>query len=461
VSDDLALAPDGTLLYGSEVLEEGTTWEFDIVLGADNDTIDLSMALSHQFAPSERRQVSFGTTKEGAISSAVTESSIAKVTSQFTLSNGSTRMIGVWKPQTILVPGGDADRLQAGFITVDIVEVLPLLNPELANILEKHADSIAEIPEGKPVFKKIADEIPEGMIVRRFRIPPTFLSGSRSGGGGGADPFADSGANEPTFTIRATAKDILASAGISFPVGSSANYLTANSTLVVRNTPENISLVEAYVMSIVTGVEKAIGVTAYLVEGPVEKIQAAIAKTRGLPNHIEAWNTLSDDAEITHLSSHWLEGRSGQRFRLDVTKQFHFPVGNNIVTEEAKEARKESPVGTLSGVFEAMNIGTSIEIDAVLGADAHTVDVNYAYNCAYALPVTVAEPTRENGAISLEGPTTEFHNASLTGNTILRDGMMRLVGFWKPEGDPRFEQADLLHAIFIKVDVIPLREEEE
>ena len=463
VADDLALAPDGTLLYGSETLEEGTTWEFDTVIGADNDTIDLSMVLTHHFAPSKRRQVPFTTTEKGVISSALSEASIIKVTTQLTMKKASTRMIGVWKPEVILGAPGAADRLQAGFVSTDIVEVLPLLNPELAAILNKHADTIAEIPEGKPVFKKIAEEIPEGMVVRRFRIPPTFLSMGSAGGGGGAaaDPFADAVSNEPTFTIRATAKDILASAGIPFPEGSSANYLRANSTLVVRNTPEAISLVEAYVMSILTGVEKGIGVTAYIIEGPAEKIRAAVSKTRGLPNHIDAWKALSNDDKITHLSSHWIETRSGQRSQLKVTREFNFPIANNIVTEEAKEARQNSPVGTLSGVFETMEIGTTIEIDPVLGADEHLVDMNYGINCAYALPQTAAEPIRNNEAVSLEGPATRFHNASLTASTIIRDGMMRLAGFWKPEGAPRFEQSDLLQAVFFKVDVIPLREVED
>ncbi len=320
VADDLALAPDGTLLYGSEFREEGTTWEFDTVIGADNDTIDISMELIHHFAPSNRRQVPFTSTTEGVISSALSESSIIKVSTQLTMTNASTRMIGVWKPEVILGTPEKADRLQAGFVSTDIVEVLPLPNRELAEILKKHADAITEIPEGMPVFKKVADEIPEGMIVRRFRIPPTFLSmGSAGGGGAASDPFADSFANEPTFTIRATAKDILASAGIPFPEGSSANYLRANSTLVVRNTPEAISLVEAYVMSIVSGVEKGIGVTAYIIEGPAAKIRAAVSKTRGLPNHIDAWKTLSNDDEITHLSSHWIESRSGQRSEIRVT----------------------------------------------------------------------------------------------------------------------------------------------
>ncbi len=460
---ELALTPDGMTLYESETYREGTSWEIDTVVGADNITIDLNLSLNHHVAPSKRWQIPFTTAEEGLVSSAITESSIANVTSQYTLSTGTTKMVGVWKPQS--VPGGanDPDKLQAGFISADVIEVLPLPNPKLAEILEKHADSIEKIPEGNPVFEKVAEEIPDGMIVRRFRIPPTFLSGSRAGNSSATDPFADVAGGEPTFTIRATVKDILMSAGIPFPAGSSANYLSGNSTLVVRNIPENIALVEAYVMSISSGIEKAIGFTAYLVEGPAEKIRNAISETRGLANHIGAWESVSADEEITQLSSYWIEGRSGQRCKVEMMTDFYFPVANHIVTQDPKEGKEganHAPVGTLSGYFDRVGIGTSFEVDPILGADETTIDLNYAILHDFAQPETTPEPERKEGDIELEGPQTEFHRASVTSSTTIRDGMTRLVGFWKPEGDPRFEQADLLQAVFLKVDVIPVREEE-
>jgi len=463
VPTDLALAPDGMVLYGgSESYREGTIWEVDAVVGADNATIDLNFALHHHFAPSQRRQITFASTAKGAISSAVTEHSIASITSQYTMLKGTTKLVGVWKPLSI--PGGPGvpDRLQAAFISADLVEVLPLLNPRLAEILKKHADTIAKVPEGRPVFEKVADEIPEGMIVRRFRIPPTFLSTDRAGA---ADPFADAVRSEPTFTIQATAKDILASAGIAFPPGSSANYLRENSTLVVRNTPESIALVEAYVMSINQGVEKGIGFTVYFMEGPAAKMREAIAATRGLANHIAAWETLSGEPEVTHLSSSWIEGRSGQRCRVKVAREFHFPGANHVVTEPAKGEKAAAggdPVGTLFGEFEMEEIGSSLEFDPVLGADEYAIDVNYGITHDYAEPATVAAPpVPAEGGVPLDGPTTRFHRTALTSQTILRDGMMRLVGYWTPEGDPRFDQQERLQAVFMKVDVIPVQEEEE
>jgi hypothetical protein len=475
VPSDLALAPDGmTLHHNSESYREGTSWEIDAVVGADKTTIDLNLALRHHFAPSQTRQIPFANTAKGTISSAVIEHSVASVTSQYTIAKGTTKLVGVWKPRSIPGAPGEPDRLQAAFLTPDLVEVLPLLNSRLSAILEKHADTVAKVPEGRPVFEKVADEIPEGMIVRRFRIPPTFLSTSRSAGAGASDPFADAvggGAmrNEPTFTIKATAKDILASAGISFPAGSSANYLPENSTLVVRNTPENIALVEAYVMSIVQDVERTIGFTAYLVEGPAAKMREAIASTRGLPNHLAAWEILSVDPEVTHLSSNWIEGRSGQRCKVQVARDFTFPVGNRLVTGPAKPEKAENgaapaagdPPGTLSGEFEVEEIGSSFEIDPVLGADEYSVDVNFSIRQDYAEPTTAAAPAAPaEGVVALDGPTTRFHRTELINQSLYRDGMIRLVGSWTPEGHPRFDQQDRIQAVFLKIDVIPVQEEE-
>jgi len=233
----------------------------------------------------------------------------------------------------------------------------------------------------------------------------------------------------------------------------------------VRNTPESIALVEAYVMSINQGVEKGIGFTVYFMEGPAAKMREAIDSTRGLANHITAWETLSGAPEVTHLSSSWIEGRSGQRCRVKVAREFHFPTANHIVTEPAKGEKAVAggdPVGTLFGEFEMEEIGSSLEFDPVLGADEYTIDVNYGITHDYAEPATVAAPpVPAEGGVPLDGPTTRFHRTALTSQTILRDGMMRLVGYWTPEGDPRFDQQERLQAVFMKVDVIPVQEEEE
>jgi hypothetical protein len=98
-------------------------------------------------------------------------------------------------------------------------------------------------------------------------------------------------------------------------------------------------------MSIVQGVEMAIGFTAYFVEGPAAKMREAIASTRGLPNHLAAWEILAVDPEVTHLSSNWIECRSGQRSKVQVSRDFTFPVANHLVADPAKPEGAEKACG--------------------------------------------------------------------------------------------------------------------
>jgi len=107
-----------------------------------------------------------------------------------------------------------------------------------------------------------------------YVVPPNFLSMGDSGGGGGggggggvADPFADPGdGGGGGIPIRPTAKQILEGAGITFTGGGSATYIPTTSQLVVRNTQDQMELLEAFIESIITGVEKQIYITSSFVE---------------------------------------------------------------------------------------------------------------------------------------------------------------------------------------------------
>lgn len=105
---------------------------------------------------------------------------------------------------------------------------------------------------------------------RVFKVPPDFLSlgGTTSGGdSGGSDPFGGgSGSGSSLNTPRATAKEILEQAGITFPEAASAFFSSANSTLTVRNTPANLDLVANFVESLRSQVVKMIDITAKFIE---------------------------------------------------------------------------------------------------------------------------------------------------------------------------------------------------
>jgi len=112
------------------------------------------------------------------------------------------------------------------------------------------------------------------LSTRTFRAPPDFLTrGSAPGGeagadGGTADPFATpEGSAAPTITKRPTAKQVLESYGITFGEGASASFDRASSRLIVRNTFDQLDLVETIVDEMVTtGGVKQVYVTTRFVE---------------------------------------------------------------------------------------------------------------------------------------------------------------------------------------------------
>ena len=81
---------------------------------------------------------------------------------------------------------------------------------------------------------------------RTFRVPPDFLSSASEGGGAGGgdvvdDPFATGGdGGGSSLQARKTAKEILMAQGITFPDGASAFFNPRTSTLVARNTQNNM-----------------------------------------------------------------------------------------------------------------------------------------------------------------------------------------------------------------------------
>ena len=128
------------------------------------------------------------------------------------------------------------------------------------------------------------------LFTNRYIVPPTFL---QSGGGGGgaaapavADPFApDAGGAAGPATTRLSAKDVLEKAGITFAEGATAIYTASTSTLIVKNTPAQMELVEAYIDSLKGTVEKQIYITSKFIE-----ISEEVGKELGFDWMLGAFN---------------------------------------------------------------------------------------------------------------------------------------------------------------------------
>ena len=109
----------------------------------------------------------------------------------------------------------------------------------------------------------------EDIFTRTFRVPPDFNTsldtGGDAGGGGAPDPFAEPKAGgATTLTARKPILDLLKTAGINFPDGSSAT-LSNSGVLLVTNTPSELDKVEQLVQTLNTA-PKQVKITTKFVE---------------------------------------------------------------------------------------------------------------------------------------------------------------------------------------------------
>ena len=117
------------------------------------------------------------------------------------------------------------------------------------------------------------------LFTKEYRVPPGFISSSvnvganplerpavRAGGGGGTGKDTQETTGGQQLVNRQTALDFLKDQGVPFPPGASANFLPQSSRLIVRNTEENLELVDALVEQANVAGPKQVEIEAKFVE---------------------------------------------------------------------------------------------------------------------------------------------------------------------------------------------------
>jgi general secretion pathway protein D len=88
------------------------------------------------------------------------------------------------------------------------------------------------------------------MLTKEYQVPPTFIPPKSLDASSGLPQPGSTGVPDPNkarVAQRMDAKDYLVSQGVEFPLGASANYLAAGSKLVIRNTRDNIDVIDSLV----------------------------------------------------------------------------------------------------------------------------------------------------------------------------------------------------------------------
>jgi len=99
----------------------------------------------------------------------------------------------------------------------------------------------------------------DDLFNKEYRVPPSFIPKQTQGADNQQSIFGAETSQPPGIQGRQPAKSYLASQGVEFPPGATAQYIPASSKLVVRNTRDNLDLIDVLV-------DAAIGVAPQQVE---------------------------------------------------------------------------------------------------------------------------------------------------------------------------------------------------
>jgi general secretion pathway protein D len=134
-------------------------------------------------------------------------------------------------------------RITIALQNIPLIEALKYIT-ELANLkfkVEPYAVSI--VPQGTPT---------EVLLTKEYKVPPGFIG--TVAGTAGTDALAPATPADATkggsaIAGRRDAKEFLIAQGVQFPPGASATFIAATSRLIVRNTQENLDLIDTLVAS--------------------------------------------------------------------------------------------------------------------------------------------------------------------------------------------------------------------
>ena len=143
---------------------------------------------------------------------------------------------------------------------------------EVVRYITEKADATFRVEDRAVRIISLSDNSSQ-LIPKTYRVPPNFIQtsvvGDAPAGGGAADPFAQpaaGGGSAPLQVKRMGAKEFLETRGVVFKEGATAAYIPTTNMLFVRNTPENIALVDSLVEQSTETAPKQVLISVKLVE---------------------------------------------------------------------------------------------------------------------------------------------------------------------------------------------------
>lgn len=397
----------------------GSILEIEPTFGSDGRTVEITLNHVLHSAPPEARRENFrDPSSNKPFDLPVIDFHSAKTTTGLCVNKGGTKLISLNRP----TGRGDADVLWATFLKCDLVTQVP-----------KSRQAVAE-------KKKKAPLDPKAWNTRMYHLPPDFLSTSDG------SALATVKERQEHLKSRLTSKMILEACGIPFPEGATASYNPATSVMFVKNTNENLALVDAYVESISRLSPKTVVLTAHLLQGPGPLLRRLTSQAVSKSDHrIELEEALAavKAGTIQHLNTARIETKSGTRATSEQAME-HSAVTDVSINDKGEPTFKQ----------QMHKVGLQIEFEPTVGPDGILVEPNIALEFHTAPPLEHREHLTDTQGRRLEFPLTDYFTSKVTTGITIPDGTTRLLSLYKPTGKPEFEKDDILHAIFITCDLL-------
>jgi hypothetical protein len=289
------------------------------------------------------------------------------------------------------------------------------------------------------------------MVTNQYTVPPNFLSPPSNHA---EDPFTPN-PSTPPLARRLTALDVLENAGITFAGGATAIYHPATSTLIAKNTQDQMDLIEAYIESIKPGIEKQIHLKPIVIftrEPLIESNKPAAEKKE--PNEgISQWFKNSEEmmkflyGDEIQKKVEWQkqvdEHRKTNGFEDFVFTDPQLQIFIKSVTEkEGTQIKSLRDVCVQSGT-SAVIAGEKVAlgVQAVLGADNHTLDL-YLHPRFYNNPVDfdkskrVSKTTWDGQTVLISGKLDKNTYVSIGVKALIVDAAGRPIHSEPPQPGP-------------------------
>lgn len=403
-----------------EMRPAGSVFEIEPTLGSDGYTVDL--VLSHELhpaAPVTRRERFRDPASNKPFDMPVVDFHTAKMVTGISMARNGTKLISLNRP----TGRGDPDVLWATFLKCDVV----------AQVMHSKPASPKRDTKVQPVLD------PQAWNTRMFRVPPDYLASGLE-----VPPPAPGATGE--LVVRRTAKMVLEAQGISFPEGATASFNPATSMLFVKNTNENLALVETFVKSLLKEAPKLGAFNVHVIQGPGPLLRRLTAQAAGKNDHGAELDELLAAAKagtVQHLNTARIETKSGTR----ATSQ---QASEHIAFTGVSLNDKDEPVFEQ----ETREVGFRVEVEPVVYADSRMVEITLESEFHTAPFFEHREHVIDTQGRRLEFPLTDYHVARLSTGITMSDGTTRLLSLHKPTGRPEFEKEDILQVMFLTFDIL-------